>query len=724
MKKKYIIEGIDCANCAKDIERRISKNPYILSASLSFITNTLSVECQDDLLEDELVEIIQDASSHIVIIDKDTNQILSYMHEPHNHEHHCDSCHHEKHGHSHCHDHNDFKQNSYIIAVTRIAISIVLMAGSFFFKGQTLLNLPVDAVLLVISYLICGYDVLLKAFDKLFDEYFLMTIATIAALFLKEYFEAAAVMILYQIGETIQSIALGASRKSIRALLESKQNQIEILKDGQWTNIDKKEIRAGDTIRLKAGTVAPVDGILCGQLSAIMDTSTITGEPKPKTILPGEEVVAGYVNNNTVVEIKANTDYDKSTLSQIIEAIENATENKSKVENFTSRVAKIYTPIMTFLAFALIGYGYIIHNISQYIYIACQILIISCPCALLISIPLTFFNGIGKISNLGIIVKSANTLDAVHNAKVLAFDKTGTLTEGKFEIQAIEAIENVDSDTILKLAAYAESGSTHPIAKLILSTYTQPIDNSKIQSIQEIAGYGLKAIIDNDEILVGNNKLLEKFNVQKHSAGNIQHNFLTSSIYVVKNGTHIGTIAIGDKIKENLKFIKRLKPNGIQKTAILSGDINSITQYLREYLEIDEAYGELLPTEKAEKIKELQKNGATIFVGDGINDATALATADVGIAMGTNGTDVAVESADIVLMSDDLNKIEKLLAIAHNTHKKAIQNTTVILVSKLVIGLFSILGYSTMWQAVFADVGVLILTIINACLLDENSHKI
>jgi len=580
------------------------------------------------------------------------------------------------------------------------------------------LNL-MSTVTFLISYFVIGADILYKAVRNIFrgdifDENFLMVVATIGALILAEFPEAIAVMLLYQIGEEFQSIAVGKSRNAIKELMEIKPEFANVKRDGEIVEVKPEDVNVGEMIVIKPGEKVPLDArIIRGKSS--FDTKTITGESVPKNIGPQELIYSGTINLNSVVEAKVMKKFEDSTVSKILELVEDATSKKAKTEKFITKFAKYYTPIVCLLAIclALIPPLAFHKEYFEWLYRALTFLVISCPCALVISVPLGFFGGIGGASKNGILIKGSNYLEALSKAKYIAFDKTGTITKGVFEIQKIETVD-ISEQELVRIAAHAEKFSNHPIAVSIKNKYKGKYDEKKIEDLEEISGKGIKARIFFQNILIGNAKLLKENNIEfkeSKETGTV--------IYIAIENEYKGYILISDTIKPEAKdAILDLKNAKIKKSYILTGDEYKIAQKVAEDVSVDECYGDLLPDEKLEKLENIMKvkkeKERVIFVGDGINDSPCLARADIGIAMGGIGADAAIEAADVVIMTDELTKIAQAIKISKKTMKIVKQNIIFALIIKIVVLLLGALGYANMWLAVFADVGVSVIAILNS----------
>lgn len=584
-------------------------------------------------------------------------------------------------------------------------------------------------LLYLIPYLIIGYDILLKAWKgirkkQIFDENFLMAVATIGALLLgvtktNDYIEGIAVMLFYQIGELFQSYAVGKSRRNISSLMDIRPDYANIEKNGQLLQMDPYEISIGSNIIVQPGEKIPIDGIVTKGISNL-NTSALTGESLPRDVKEGDEIISGCINLTGVLEIKTTKEFEESTVSKILDLVENATSRKSKSEAFISKFAKVYTPFVCYSALALavlppLFSFVILHSDPQWgnwLYRALTFLVISCPCALVISIPLSFFAGIGGASKEGILIKGSNYLETLSQTKVVVFDKTGTLTEGTFEVTDI-LNNTISKDKLLEFAALAECSSSHPISKSLQHAYGKEIDRNRVTNIEEISGYGVTAIVDHMSVAVGNTKLMKKLSIDYAVCNNTG-----TVIYVAIDQKFAGYIIISDKIKtSSQEAIKQLKKNGIHKTIMLTGDLNSVAENVASKLQLDEVKSELLPNQKVEELEKILQqttSGKVTFIGDGINDAPVLSLADIGIAMGAMGSDAAIEAADVVLMDDDPLKIVKAIKISKKCIGIVYQNIIFSLVIKfgcLILGAF---GIANMWFAIFADVGVMVLTVLNA----------
>ncbi|WP_320055301.1 heavy metal translocating P-type ATPase [Anaerosalibacter bizertensis] len=693
-KKEFILEGLNCANCANKIEKKANDINGVDNATLDFVSKKLKVQIEadndSDKISNEIKTIVNELEPHVRVIEKES---LSHSHE-------------------HDHSHGNIEKSQVakiIIAVILYLIPIILkLEGSsrfaFFF----------------VSYIVVGGEILLRAArniskGQIFDENFLMALATIGAFAIGEYPEGVAVMLFYQIGELFQDMAVGHSRKSIKALLDIRPDYANLKEGKNIRKVEPAEVKVGDYIVVKPGEKIPLDGIVIEGNSTV-DTSNLTGENVPRSVESGDSVLSGFVNNQGLLTIEVSKEFGESTVSKILDLVENASSKKAPTENFITVFARYYTPVVVISALVIAFIPPLLFNLnlSDWIYRALIFLVISCPCALVISIPLGFFGGIGGASKTGILIKGGNYLDALNQVDTIVMDKTGTLTKGVFKVTEIEAVEDFTEDEVLEYAAFGEAFSNHPIGKSIIEAYGKDIDNKIIESYREISGKGIKAEINGDEIIVGNRRLFEDegiFVEDKKSFGTI--------VYVSKNNKYMGNIIISDEIKEDAKeTISQFKELGIKETIMLSGDNKLVANEVGKSLGIDGVYGELLPQDKVsilEKImNEKGKEGKVAFVGDGVNDAPVLARADVGIAMGGLGSDAAIEAADIVIMTDEPNKISTGIKISKKTKKIVTQNIIFALGVKLIVLILGAFGVATMWEAVFADVGVSIIAILNS----------
>lgn len=598
-----------------------------------------------------------------------------------------------------------------------------IIIGSIVFFAAIILNTNnnlLQLALFVTSYIIVGSDVVLRAVRNIlkgdvFDENFLMSIASIGAFFVGEFPEGVAVMLFYQVGELFQSYAVNKSRKSIASLMDIRPDYANVKKGDELVKTDPDEVHIGDIIVIKAGERIPLDGIVIDGNSMI-DTSALTGESIPREIEVGSDLLSGCININGVLTAEVTKEFGESTVSKILDLVENASSKKSNSEQFITKFARYYTPIVVIIAFILaVIPPFLIKGatFSDWIYRALSFLVVSCPCALVISIPLSFFGGIGGASRVGILVKGSNYLEILAQTEIVVFDKTGTLTKGVFNVQEVRP-DGISKEELLELTAYAESYSNHPISLSLKRAYEKNIDNGRISNVEEIPGYGVNATVDGRKVLAGNIKLMEKMNIPY-----LKEELIGTVVHVAVDNKYAGYILIADEIKQDAaKAIKELKASNIKQTVMLTGDTKNVGFKVANELGIDTVYADLLPADKVEKLEELllQKSpkGKLVFVGDGINDAPVLARADIGIAMGGLGSDAAIEAADIVIMTDEPSKIVTAIKVSQKTLKIAQQNTVFAISIKIFVLILSALGFATMWAAVFADVGVTIIAILNA----------
>ena len=578
----------------------------------------------------------------------------------------------------------------------------------------------INQLIYLVAYVIVGWEIVKKAFrnitrGKVFDENFLMTVATIGAFGIGEFPEAVAVMLFYQVGELFQHYAVDKSRKSIASLMDIRPDFANVEREGNVQKVDPSDVKIGEIIIVKPGEKVPLDGIVVEGTSSL-DTKALTGEALPRDVQEGLQVISGCINLNGVIKIEVTKEYGESTVSKILNLVENASSKKAKSENFITKFAQYYTPIVVFIALILAVIPPLMipgATFSDWIYRALSFLVVSCPCALVISIPLSFFGGIGGASKMGILIKGSNYLEALANTEIMVFDKTGTLTEGVFEVQKVKAVDRSEEE-LLKLTAYAEYYSNHPISLSVKKAYHKEIDEKQILETQELSGRGMVAKIGEQNILVGNEKLMREKQIDFETC-----NEIGTILYVAVNGKYAGCIVIADKIKPDASnTIKNLKKNHMKQTVMLTGDRKDVGENVAKELGLDQVYTELLPDGKVEKVeallKEKSEKGKLAFVGDGINDAPVLALADIGIAMGGLGSDAAIEAADIVLMTDEPSKIVDAIQLSKKTMKIVKENIIFAISVKILVLILSAFGLSTMWEAVFADVGVSVIAILNA----------
>ena len=599
----------------------------------------------------------------------------------------------------------------------RIIIGAAVLATAVLLS---LNNEWLQIALFIISYIIVGGDVVKRAVKNIFkgqvfDENFLMSTATIGAFFIGEYPEGVAVMLFYQVGELFQSYAVGKSRKSIASLMDIRPDYANVKKGDELVKVDPDEVQIGDIIVIKAGEKIPLDGKVI-EGSSMIDTSALTGESVPREVEVGSDILSGCININGVITAEVTKEFGESTVSKILDLVENASSKKSNSEQFITKFARYYTPVVGIIAvFLAIIPPLVIDGatFSDWIYRALAFLVVSCPCALVISIPLSFFGGIGGASKKGVLVKGSNYLEALAETEIVVFDKTGTLTKGVFNVQEIHP-EGVSKEELLELTAHAESYSNHPISLSLKRAYSKEIDNGRISDVEEISGHGVIATVDGKKVMVGNIKLMKMMDIPYFKG-----ELIGTIVHVAVNNKYIGYIVIADEVKEDsAQAIKELKAANIKQTVMLTGDNKSIGSKVAKELGLDKVYAELLPADKVEKLEELfsqkSKKGKLAFVGDGINDAPVLARADIGIAMGGLGSDAAIEAADVVIMTDEPSKIATTMKISKKTLKIAHQNIVFAIGIKIIVLILSAFGITTMWAAIFADVGVTIIAVLNA----------
>lgn len=607
----------------------------------------------------------------------------------------------------------------------RIIVSLILLVAVSILDALVEMPWILRLALYLVPYLVIGYDILKKAGKgilkrQVFDENFLMAVATIGAVCLGEFKEGAAVMLFYQIGELFQSIAVGKSRKNIAALMDIRPDYANMMVDGKLEKVDPDDVEIGSEIIINPGEKVPIDGVIT-EGNTTLNTSALTGESLPRDVSCGDEIISGCINMTGMIKVKTTKEFGDSTVSKILDLVENSAMKKSRSENFITKFAKYYTPAVCYSALALAILPPIVRLLmgtnpmwGEWIIRALTFLVISCPCALVISIPLSFFGGIGCASSNGILVKGSNYLEALSATKYIVFDKTGTLTKGVFEVTASYPENGFDKETLLGMAAYAESSSSHPISLSLKKAYGQELDLSRVSDIEEIAGHGVCARVDGKKVYVGNMRLMQRENLTvttEHKEGTV--------CYVAVDGTYAGCIVISDVVKPTTKdAIAGLKKNGIKKTIMLTGDANETAQRVAAEIGIDEVHSELLPADKVAQVEHIlnakgEKENLA-FVGDGINDAPVLSRADIGIAMGAMGSDAAIEAADVVLMDDDPAKIALAMKISVRTLKIVRENIVFALAVKAVCLILGALGIANMWVAIFADVGVMVLAVLNA----------
>ncbi|HIZ56947.1 MAG TPA: cadmium-translocating P-type ATPase [Firmicutes bacterium] len=703
MQKVMILEGLDCPNCAMKVQDAVQKLPAVETANVDFSTTRLTVSIKPEHAEETIQTIckkIHALESQILIRDEADGKIL--LNSQSDHEHTPDE---NTHDHGHSHAHTNGKSLLLRIGVSLIFFLAALLSG--------LEGIPV-LCLYIIAYLIIGADVLFNALRNLIhlrplDESFLMSAATIGAFCIREYPEAVLVMLLYQLGEYLQSLAVQRSRKSIEELMDIRPDTANLEQNGEIVSIHPSSVHPGQQIIVRPGERIPLDGTIIEGNSSL-DTAALTGESVPKDVKPGDSALSGSVNLSHVLRIRVEKDFQESTVSKILHLVREAGSRKSKTENFITKFARWYTPTVVLAAIVLaifpplLGWG----DFSAWLHQALVFLVISCPCALVISVPLSFFSGLGAASRQGVLIKGSNYLEALTKIKTVIFDKTGTLTEGVFAVTAVEG-----APELLEYAALAESYSTHPIARSICHAYTErgnQIEQNRITDYQEFPGKGIQAVIDGKTILAGNQVLLNDIVFE-------QPDIPGSVVYVAADHQYLGYIAVSDRIKkDSQQTISDLRSLGVQNIIMLTGDTHASAQKTASELGIDQVYAELLPTDKVEKAEKIkaQSHGTTVFVGDGINDAPVLALSDIGIAMGGVGSDAAIEAADVVLMKDEPSALCKAIRLSRYTRRIVTQNITFALAVKALVLVLGFIGKVNMWAAVFADVGVTLLAVLNA----------
>ena len=700
MQKEYLLQGLDCANCAAKIENAVKNQSGVLSATLNFMTTSLKLEVSESYAENitaGIADIVRKYEPDVVVIDKGTIE--------------------KNHDHGHDHSHGGESSKKQIIQL--ITGAVIFGAGILMSKLFEL-NIYAELAILLVAYLILGGGVVLRALKnitkgQIFDENFLMSVATIGAFAIGDFPEAVAVMLFYQIGEYFQDAAVRSSKKSIADLMDIRPDSATIKKGNELVKVSPETVAVGDFIVVKPGEKIPLDGVVIDGES-MLDTKALTGESVPRTVKAGDTALSGCINQNGVLTIEVTKTFGESTVAKIIDLVENASSKKAPTENFITTFSRYYTPVVVGLAalLAVIPPIFMGGVWSEWINRGLIFLVISCPCALVISIPLGFFGGIGGASKKGVLVKGSNYLEALGNLDIVVFDKTGTLTKGVFQVIGVYPANEFTESELLEYAANAEAFSNHPIALSILKAYDKPVDKERLEDYSEISGHGIRVSVNGKVVLTGNDKLMKTSNIPF-----LESNDIGTKVYVAVDNQFAGCIVISDEIKEDSRdAIAGLKARGIRKTVMLTGDNAIIGEAIAKELALDEVYAGLLPDQKVEKLEMLdgQKRykGKLAFVGDGINDAPVLARADVGIAMGGLGSDAAIEAADIVLMTDEPSKLLDAIDIAKFTKRIVWQNIFFALGIKGIFLLLGAFGIATMWEAVFADVGVSVIAILNA----------
>lgn len=711
-KKDFILEGLDCANCAMKIERGVSSIEGVDACQVNFATQTLSMEFSQEAeaIVAKTEKTIRRLEPHVKLREKAAGGTKKANNHAHHHHHHHSHAH--EHGHSHEHGNENMKR-----MIFRLVIGTIIGGAGLF--------LPLDGIaelsVFLVAYLIIGGDIVWRACTNIvrgqvFDEHFLMAIATIGAFAISEYPEGVAVMLFYQIGELFQGAAVNRSRKSISSLMDIRPDYANVQKGQGLEKMSPEDVVIGDIIVIKPGEKVPLDGIVLEGKSSV-DTSALTGESMPRDVEAGNDILSGCINKNGVLTVKVTKEFGQSTVARILELVQNASSRKAPTENFITKFARYYTPVVVIIAVLLAAVPPLLlegATFSDWLYRALIFLVISCPCALVVSIPLGFFGGIGAASKAGILVKGSNYLEALNSVKYAVFDKTGTLTKGVFEVVAVHPANGYADRDVLKNAALAEVHSNHPIAESIRKAYEGKVSEADVNEYEEIPGHGISAIVGGAKVLAGNHKLMVKEEIDftvREETGTI--------VYVAVNNEFIGSLIISDQLKDDAaQAITALKKAGIKKTVMLTGDAAAVGRSVAKSLDIDEVYAELLPQDKVEQIEKLDaKKHAKekiLFVGDGINDTPVLARADVGMAMGGLGSDAAIEAADIVIMTDEPSKIATAILIAKKTRRIVWQNIVFALGVKAIFLLLGAFGIATMWEAVFSDVGVTLIAVLNA----------
>lgn len=699
IKREIILGGLNCAHCAEVINEKVSKLEEIESSNLNFINKKLTVNINQSFNEKEVLDKIvgivntTEPGLDIQIKNEEANIKKSEIKEE--------------------------KDDSNKKDIIKLLIGAMVYIFGIY-QIATGFESRLADLMFIVAYVIVGGEVLLKAFKnairgQMFDENFLMSIATIGALVIGELPEAVGVMLFYKVGEYLQGVAVGKSRKSITALMEIRPDYANLKEGSEIKVVSPEEVKIGDIIVVKPGEKVPLDGVVLDGYSMV-DTSALTGESVLREVSKGEDVLSGFINKNALLTIEVTKGFEESTVSKILDLVENASSKKSKTENFITKFSKYYTPAVVVGAILVAVVPPMIipdATFSEWLYRGLVFLVVSCPCALVLSIPLSFFSGIGFASKNGILIKGSNYLEALRNVDTVVFDKTGTLTKGVFNVTKVNAV-GVSEEQLLEYAAFAEVNSNHPIAKSIISYYDKKIDLDKISNYEEIAAYGIKVSYNDELILAGNEKLMRKENIFYSPAKEVG-----TVVYIAVNKVYRGYIVISDEVKDDSEqAIRNLKSLGIKEVVMLTGDNEKVANSIASRLGVDKVYSNLLPNEKVDKLEGIYEGKSekekVIFVGDGINDAPVLARADIGIAMGGLGSDAAIEAADVVLMTDEPSKISKAIEIACKTNKIVWQNIIFALAVKAIVLILGAGGVATMWEAIFADVGVALIAVLNA----------
>ncbi|MBZ4665276.1 heavy metal translocating P-type ATPase [Mahella sp.] len=691
-REEFVLDGLNCASCAAKMENGIKRIDGVCDASINLATQRLSIEMEEEHDKEHIIKRVQN-----VVNDIEPQVNMRYLNDI---------------------EEDSDEEDEEDISPRRLIIAGIVYAAAFLIPDIAWLKF----VLFGAAYIISGGDVLFRAATNIlkgmvFDESLLMSIATLGAFAIGQFAEGVAVMLFYQIGMYFENKAVDRSRRSIKQLVDVRPDYANLKHNGVIERVDARSVNIGDTIVVKVGERIPLDGKV-SQGQSMVDTSALTGESVPRTVNTGDDVLAGFINTYGLIEVETNKPFDQSTLSRVLKMVEEAGSRKAPTEKFITRFARYYTPIVVFaaLAIAVIPPLVIPQAIfADWVYRALVFLVVSCPCALVLSIPLGFFAGIGAASRHGILIKGGNYLEALNQVGAVVFDKTGTLTKGTFKVTKIEPADGMDRDELLMIAAAAESRSNHPIAKSIIEAYGQSPEGLDIKVYEEIAGQGVRAVLGDREILTGNAGLMDKYDIKYPDI-----NEMGTIVYVAVNGTYAGYLVIADEIKEDAaKTVRQLQNMGI-RTVMLTGDREPIARAVAQRLGLDGYFAELLPDQKVEKLEQLQKDkdvtaGQKLaFVGDGINDAPVLARADIGVAMGDLGSDAAIEAADVVLMNDEVSRIPEAIDIARHTQHIVQQNIVLALGIKAVVLVLAAAGMASMWAAVFADVGVAVIAVLNS----------
>lgn len=698
IKKDIILGGLNCAHCAEVIVNKVSSLDGVKNSNINFVNKKLSVEINkidEDIIIKNIINIINDTEPGIDIKVEGIQKNKTIKKEK-----------------------NIVKDNNKL-KLLKILLGVFVFIFAFY-EEMMGVESKYSILIFVVSYILVGGDVVYKALrnmtkGRIFDENFLMTVATIGAIAIGDASEAVGVMLFYKIGEYLQELAVGKSRKSISDLMQIKPDRANLKVGDAVRVVDPEEVEIGDFIIVKPGEKVPLDGVVVDG-NSMVDTSALTGESVLRTVKSGDELLSGFINKNSLLTVKVTKSFSESTVAKILDLVENASSKKSKTENFISVFSKYYTPIVVILATLIAVIPPIFVQgamFSDWLHRGLVFLVVSCPCALVLSIPLSYFSGIGVASKNGILIKGSNYLEALRYVDTVVFDKTGTLTEGVFDVVKVNSVV-ISEEELIKYASIAEANSNHPIAKSILKYYNKEVNLNKIESYEEIPAHGIKVKYENEKILAGNEKLMTANNIKINKSEEIG-----TVVYVAVNNQFKGSIVISDKIKsDSEKAIKEIKDQGIKETVILTGDNKEVAGLVAKQLKVDKVYSNLLPNEKVEKIESIyegrNEKEKIAFVGDGINDAPVLARVDVGIAMGGLGSDAAIEAADIVIMTDEPSKIAEGIKISKKTYKIVWQNIIFALGIKSIVMIFGALGMASMWEAVFADVGVALIAVLNA----------